>query len=41
MINRLFNLISTINIKKKEKRFNYDLIKNKDFHLLFISSCST
>lgn len=43
MINRLINLIKFINIKKnnKEKKINYNLLENKDFHLLFIGTCSS
>ena len=43
MINRLVNLIKIISLKKnnKEKRYNYNLLENKDFHLLFIGTCST
>ena len=43
MINRLINLIYIINLKKnnKKKKLNYNLIENKDFHLLFIGTCST
>ncbi len=43
MINRLINLIKIINIKKnnKEKTINYNLLENKDFHLLFIGTCSS
>lgn len=49
MINRLVKLMKLINLncnieiennKEENNNFKYDLIKNKDFHLLFIGLCS-
>ena len=47
MFNRVINIFNLINLKidrmdnKSKNNFKYDLIKNKNFHLLFIGTCST
>ena len=49
MFNRVINIFNLINLKidridnksKNKNNYKYDLIKNKNFHLLFIGTCST
>ena len=47
MFNRVIKIFNLINLKidridnKSKNNFKYDLIKNKNFHLLFIGTCST
>jgi len=48
MINRLVNLVKLINLNcnltiknNNQENINYDLIKNKHFHLMFIGLCSS